>query len=82
LHPDFSVRMWEAMGCAPLVVTGPKLDAVRRRVKARAVELETEVHNCPEEGAGGAQAAQPEPAAIPAHATGATARPLPAMARA
>ena len=23
LHPDFSARMWEAMGCAPLIVTGP-----------------------------------------------------------
>ena len=30
LHPDFSAVNWEAMGCAPLVVVGPKLDAVRR----------------------------------------------------
>jgi hypothetical protein len=38
LHPDFSsvtrdvAAMWEARGCAPLVVTGPRLDAARRRV--------------------------------------------------
>ena len=30
LHPDFSSRVWEAEGCAPLCVTGPKLAAVRR----------------------------------------------------
>ncbi len=35
LHPDFSSRVWEAEGCAPLVVTGPELDAVRRRVNAK-----------------------------------------------
>jgi autotransporter passenger strand-loop-strand repeat protein len=29
LHPDFSVRMWEAFGCAPLIVTGPELEAAR-----------------------------------------------------
>ncbi len=29
LHPDFASRIWEARGCAPLVVSGPKLDAVR-----------------------------------------------------
>ena len=28
--------VWEARGCAPLIVTGPKLDAVRERVNARA----------------------------------------------
>src|ERR1019366_3294684 len=39
LHPDFSTRMWEAMGCAPLVVTGPKLAAARRRVNALANDL-------------------------------------------
>jgi hypothetical protein len=36
LHPDFSSRAWEADGCAPLVVTGPKLEAVRQRVNALA----------------------------------------------
>ena len=36
LHPDFSTHAWEAMGCAPLVVYGPVLNAVRRRSRARA----------------------------------------------
>jgi hypothetical protein len=36
LHPDFSPHIWEAMGCAPLVVTGPKLDAARQYTNARA----------------------------------------------
>ena len=35
LYPNFSVRMWEAMGCAPLVLTGPILEAARRRMNAR-----------------------------------------------
>jgi hypothetical protein len=30
--PDFSARAWEAMGCAPLVVTGPDLLAARALV--------------------------------------------------
>lgn len=34
LHPDFSSLAWEAGGCAPLVVTGPRLDAVRTRLGA------------------------------------------------
>ncbi len=34
LHPDFASRVWEAEGCAPLVVTGPVLDATRRWVNA------------------------------------------------
>jgi T5SS/PEP-CTERM-associated repeat protein len=32
LYPDFSSRVWEAEGCAELIVTGPKLDAVRARL--------------------------------------------------
>ena len=28
--------MWEALGCAPLVVVGPRRDAVCHRVNARA----------------------------------------------
>jgi hypothetical protein len=32
LHPDFASRTWEAEGCAPLVVTGPALYAIRRRL--------------------------------------------------
>jgi len=30
LHPDFASRQWEAEACAPLLVTGPELDDVRR----------------------------------------------------
>ena len=29
LHPNLTALAWEANGCAPLVVTGPELDAVR-----------------------------------------------------
>ncbi len=36
LYPDFSSHAWDSKGCAPLVVTGAQLDAVRRRVEARA----------------------------------------------
>ncbi len=36
LHPDFAFRLWEAMGCAPLIVTGPILAAVRSRLQRRA----------------------------------------------
>jgi hypothetical protein len=32
LHPDFSARVLEAMGCAPVVVTGPRLSAARQRI--------------------------------------------------
>jgi hypothetical protein len=32
LYPDFTVRMWEAFGCARLVVTGPDLNAARALV--------------------------------------------------
>jgi hypothetical protein len=32
LHPDFGVQVWEAKGCAPLVVSGPQLEAARRRL--------------------------------------------------
>jgi hypothetical protein len=32
LCPDFSARMWEAFGCAPLVVTGRELEAARALV--------------------------------------------------
>jgi hypothetical protein len=32
-HPDFSMRTWEAYGYAPLRVTGPALDAVRKRLR-------------------------------------------------
>ena len=29
LYPDFSARMWEAFGCARLIVTGAELEAAR-----------------------------------------------------
>jgi hypothetical protein len=29
LHPDLTARAWEALGCAPLVVSGPELMAAR-----------------------------------------------------
>src|SRR6185437_3549444 len=38
-HPDFNVLTWEAEGCAPLVVTGPILDAVRSRIERRVRRL-------------------------------------------
>ena len=36
LHPDFSSLKWEASGCAPLIVSGPTLAAVRQRLEGRA----------------------------------------------
>jgi len=36
LYPDFASRVWEAAGCAPLVVTGSELEAARQRVNERA----------------------------------------------
>ena len=36
LHPDFASRVWEANGCAPLVVTGPQVAAARRSINRRA----------------------------------------------
>jgi hypothetical protein len=35
LYPDFSTRMWEAFGCAKLVVTGSELQAARALVEAQ-----------------------------------------------
>jgi len=35
LYPDFGMRRWEAFGCAPLVVTGPLLNAVNASVRGR-----------------------------------------------
>lgn len=34
LHPDFAIRVWEAEGCAPLVVTGPEVIAATRMLRA------------------------------------------------
>jgi hypothetical protein len=39
LHPDFALRIWEAKGCAPLVLDGPMLTAARRRLLAEAAAL-------------------------------------------
>jgi hypothetical protein len=36
LHPDFSARRWEMAGCAPMVLTGETLSAVRRSLAGRA----------------------------------------------
>ena len=33
LHPDFGPRVREAEGCAPLIVAGPKLTAIRRQLR-------------------------------------------------
>ncbi len=39
LHPEFSRRVWREQGCAELVLSGPLLAAVRRRLLARAETL-------------------------------------------
>ena len=36
LYPDFAARRWEMKGCAAMVLTGPVLEGVRRRLAARA----------------------------------------------
>ena len=36
LYPDFSSRLWEVAACAPLVVTGAKVAAMRARLARRA----------------------------------------------
>jgi collagen type I/II/III/V/XI/XXIV/XXVII alpha len=40
LHPDFSVRVLEAMGCAPFVVTGSQLGSARTRIDLRAAAMQ------------------------------------------
>ncbi len=40
LYPDFTARMWEAFGCAPLIVTGPELDAARALAAGFATQRE------------------------------------------
>jgi autotransporter passenger strand-loop-strand repeat protein len=32
LHPEFAALAWDALGCAPLVLAGPELEAARRMV--------------------------------------------------
>jgi len=38
LYPDYAARMWEAFGCAKLIVTGPELAAARELVARFAAE--------------------------------------------
>jgi autotransporter passenger strand-loop-strand repeat protein len=38
LYPDYTARMWEAFGCARLIVTGPELTAARALVARFAAE--------------------------------------------
>ena len=42
LHPDFTARNWEAQGCAPLIVTGPRLETIRQRIGGRSRGVVTE----------------------------------------
>jgi len=39
LHPSFTALTWEAHGCAPLVVAGPVVTTLRRRLRRRAIAL-------------------------------------------
>ncbi len=39
MHPDFALCVWEAEGCAPLVVSGPEFTAARQQVNARAAMM-------------------------------------------
>lgn len=41
IRPEFGSWMWEAQGCAPLVVTGPVVHAVRRDLEARALMIKS-----------------------------------------
>lgn len=45
LFPDFSVREWEAFGCAPLAITGPIVEAARRRVGSGDLEHPLHFHS-------------------------------------
>ena len=38
LYPDYAARMWEAFGCARLIVTGPELEGARALVGRCAAE--------------------------------------------
>ena len=39
LHVDFAAMRWEAAGCVQMIVTGPRLDAARQRLNARAANI-------------------------------------------
>ncbi len=53
LFPDFFSRTWEAEGCAPLVITGPAFEAVRRWVNGLAATraLRTDTDQLPSQSA-------------------------------
>ena len=58
LHPDFSApgfstHAWEAFGCAPLVVAGPVLNAVRARLNQRAAAMAASVRRAVRKAAAG-----------------------------
>ena len=46
LRPQCTARMWETNGCAPLIVTGPILSAVRARLARRVVRLAMRSRRC------------------------------------
>ena len=53
LHPDVASLRWEAEACAPLIIAGPKLAAVRRWVNARAaIAADPRVFAAPSSGFG------------------------------
>ena len=56
LHPDFARRVWEAKGCAPLIVAGPLLEATRHRLIAMQTKCSVRRHH---EGAGAGNNAPP-----------------------
>ena len=43
LHPDFATRVWEAAGCARLVVIGFEIDVLRDLLRVRARLLADQV---------------------------------------
>jgi hypothetical protein len=45
MHPDFATRVWEAEGCAELVVTGPVFDTVRQML-ATIAAAEAQAKEC------------------------------------
>jgi len=52
LCPDYTARMWEAFGCAPLIVTGPELVAARA-VVTRFAQSQARRGSGPDVGAAG-----------------------------
>jgi hypothetical protein len=47
LHPDFALKVWETKACAELVVNGPRLEAAKGLLLARAETLGHRVTNDP-----------------------------------